>query len=212
MFDEGQTDAEVISASLRSPAAFAALYQRHYGAVHRLLVAKASSEDAADLASEVFVRAFAGRHRYNSEISSARPWLYAIAANLARQRARSLRYHAQKLSRIRAMGDQTPSDPSEMVVDRAHASAQWPVLARALTELDECEAAVVGLCLIAGMSQPDAANALGIPVGTVKSRLSRARRRLRQSLHRSSRTRVPAGLPDEIENCSASDGKPCRGK
>jgi RNA polymerase sigma-70 factor (ECF subfamily) len=74
------------------------------------------------------------------------------------------------------------SDPGDEVVRLADAQAQWPQLASALQELTAVEQEVVGLHLVVGLTQSETAQALGIPIGTVKSRLSRARHKLREHL------------------------------
>jgi RNA polymerase sigma factor (sigma-70 family) len=182
VIDRPLSDAELILASQEEPEVFEVLFDRHFDTVYRFLVARVGPDDAEDLASEVFVRAFAARHRYRREVISARPWLYGIAANLAKQRARSLRYRAQKYQRLRNTREHVVLDTADDITARADAQAQWPAIATALGRLTADEREVIGLHLVAGLTQAETARVLGIPKGTVKSRLSRARHRLGEHL------------------------------
>src|SRR5882672_427179 len=76
------SDAEVIRASLGKPEAFKALFERHFEAIFGYLARRSGPDAGSDLASEVFVRAFASRSRFEPTGADARPWLYGIAANL----------------------------------------------------------------------------------------------------------------------------------
>ncbi len=181
MSDRHRSDSDLIRESLRDPVAFEELFVRHFDSIHRFLVVRVGRDDADELASEVFVRAFAARHRFRQEFSSARPWLFGIALNLVRQRARSLRRRAVALQRLFSR-DATTAEPADVGVDRAAAQLEWPRLAVALSHLSSDERNVVGLHLVADLTQTETAEALGIPLGTVKTRLARARRKLEELL------------------------------
>jgi DNA-directed RNA polymerase specialized sigma24 family protein len=125
------TDGETIAASLREPARFAAVFDRHFGEISTYLARRVDHSLAEELASETFVRAFAARSGYDIAYPDARPWLYGIATNLLRRHARSeerrRRAYARTLERDERSGG------LDVVADRVDASAHAPVVADALT-------------------------------------------------------------------------------
>lgn len=173
------TDAEVIVASWENPDLFSVIFDRHYQRVFGFSVATVGATDGPDLCSEVFVRAFEGRLRYDPARPNARPWLLGIAANLVKG------YYRSRGRRLRAYrrAYETSDTPGfeESAVDRLRAEFERPRLAAAMGRLRREEALVVVL-YAADLSYLEIANTLDIPVGTVRSRLSRARRRLRNLL------------------------------
>jgi RNA polymerase sigma-70 factor (ECF subfamily) len=175
------TDAEVIRRSLSDEAAFASLFDRHYPAVHRFLRARVGVGLADDLASEVFVTAFGRRASYDLERDDARPWLYGIAVNVIRGHRRS------ELRRLRAYARAAAYGRVETV---EAADSLDPELASALLRLDDDDRNLVLLFAWAGLSYEELAQALEIPLGTVRSRLSRARAGLRVR-----RCACPCGVP-----------------
>jgi len=130
------------------------------------------------LASEVFVRAFAIRGRYDLSYSRATPWLFGIASNLVRgyhrSAARQFRAFRREAARVRGT-----SEFEDDAVTRLAAGSQRPRISYALSQLRTEEAEVVLLFALAELSYQDIAAAVGIPEGTVRSRLSRARNKLR---------------------------------
>ncbi|HSX67904.1 RNA polymerase sigma factor [Nocardioides sp.] len=172
-------DHAVIALSLTHPDAFGTLFERHSRELHRFL-ARRLGDLADDLLGELFVTAFEQRHRYRAELADARPWLYGIAANLVR------RHHRAEATRYRALG-RTPlalvsPDASHDAVALADASTLRPRLAAALGELKPADRDVLLLLAWAQLDQTEVAAALGIPLGTVRSRLHRARQQLRPVL------------------------------
>ena len=141
----------------------------------------ANSADAEDLAQETFVRAFRGLRRFRGE-SSFRNWLYSIAANAARTR-RGEQTRRAPVWETRIEGDALPerhlasaeSSPEQTVMYRQ-------ALDRALASLPDPLRAAVVLRDVEGLEYRDIAATLGIPVGTVMSRIFRARRLLRPML------------------------------
>ncbi|MFN2469433.1 MAG: RNA polymerase sigma factor [Gaiellaceae bacterium] len=91
-----RTDGEAIAASVRDPAAFVPVFDRHFGAIRRYLARRLGSDLGGELAAETFTRAFDARGRYDTSRADALPWLYGIAANLVRRhlRAEERRLHA----------------------------------------------------------------------------------------------------------------------
>ncbi|MBN9621552.1 MAG: RNA polymerase sigma factor [Actinobacteria bacterium] len=175
---EIRTDSELIAASLREPGVFGAIFERHYDAVHGYLQRRLDPARADEIASQTFLIAFDGRRRFDRSRADARPWLFGIATNLAHNHRR------HELVELRAMAAMRPEAgaPVEGVEARVDAERLRGPLARALAELPTEEADVLCLLVWAELGQGEIADALSIPVGTVKSRLSRARGRLRDAL------------------------------
>lgn len=172
-------DHAIIASSLTDPDAFGTLFERHARELHRFLSRRLGGM-ADDLLGELFVTAFERRSRYRPELADARPWLYGIAANLVR------RHHRAEATRYRALG-RTPlalvtPDGSHEAVALADAEALRPRLAAALAELKAADRDVLLLLAWSQLDQAEVATALGIPLGTVRSRLHRARQQLRPVL------------------------------
>jgi len=170
-------DAATIEASWSDPERFAALFDRHAALIHRYLARRVGPAIADDLVAETFLAAFRRRQRYDLSVRDARPWLYGIATNLIGQHRRE---EARQL-RIRRVSLPDPDPPchADQVVADVTASATKAVLARALADLPAAERDVLLLIAWEQLSYDETAAALRIPVGTVRSRLSRARSRLR---------------------------------
>ena len=173
------TDAAVIEGSWAEPERFEAIFRRYFGRVHQYLAARVGGKIADDLAADVFTIAFAQRQRYDLARDCARPWLYGIATNLVGTYRRQEQRRYRALARAYAQG----SSPSEedLVAERVSAAAAGPALATALARLSSGDRDVLLLVAIAGLDNQEVAQSLGIPYGTVCSRLSRARMRLRES-------------------------------
>jgi RNA polymerase sigma-70 factor (ECF subfamily) len=183
-----RSDGATIAESLRRPESFAAIFDRHFAAVHRYLARRVGRERAEDLAAGTFVVAFERRGSFRPEAPSARPWLLGIATNLIRERCRD---DARELeAQMRLAGElATPGAPAGDGVDTAAIER----LAAALGELDWEQREVLLLFAWADLGYEAIAESLGIPVGTVRSRLSRARRHLRTRLQ----TVAAQAEPDE---------------
>lgn len=172
------TDSELIVASWTDPSQFAGIFDRHYPTIHRFAVGMVGVDQGTDVAAEVFVRAFETRGRFDPTFRSARPWLFGIASNLVndfyRKRAREVRAY-------RRAGPPEWFDPGfeTEVVDRLSAAGWHKRIVEALGELRSEEAQVVLLFVVAELSYAEIAEATGVPIGTVRSRLSRARAHLR---------------------------------
>jgi RNA polymerase sigma factor (sigma-70 family) len=173
-------DADVIRESLEHAACFAVLYDRHAPALFRYLTRRLGPTIAQDLLAETFLVAFRRRDAYDLARPDARPWLYGIAGNLVRRHHRS---EARMLSAYARTGVDPITEPTdEASLDRLAAASYEPALARALASLSARERDVVLLIAHAELNYEEVADALQVPVGTVRSRLSRARRRLRRHL------------------------------
>jgi RNA polymerase sigma-70 factor (ECF subfamily) len=173
-----RTDGEAIAASLREPHAFGVVFERHFGVILRYLRRRLDDQPAEEAAAQTFFVAFDQRERFDRGRADARPWLFGIATNVARHHRRS---EVRELRAIAALGTEATiaEDRSEGKLDAERLRAP---LARCLADLPAEEADVLYLLVWAELDQPEIAAALEIPLGTVKSRLSRARRRLRIAL------------------------------
>ena len=174
------TDAAVIEQSWAEPERFEAIFRRYFGRIHQYLAARVGSRIADDLAAEVFTAAFAQRQRYDLARDCAQPWLYGIATNLVGTYRRQEQRRFRALARAHAQG--VESSDEDLVAERVTAAAAGPALAVALAGLSRGDRDVLLLVAVAGLDNQEVAQSLGIPYGTVCSRLSRARMRLRESL------------------------------
>ncbi|MBW5424323.1 sigma-70 family RNA polymerase sigma factor [Streptomyces sp. BG9H] len=176
-----QSDAWSIERSRDEPEQFAALFDRHADSVHRYAARRLGPEAAEDLMADTFTTAFKERHRYDLARADARPWLFGIATNLIGRHRRAEARRFKALARVPA-----PVPHEESVADRAVARAgaegMRGELAAALARLPARHRDVLLLVAWADLGYEEVAHALGVPVGTVRSRLHRARRTLREAL------------------------------
>jgi len=189
MRDQGQhqdphrsppSDAAVISESLIDPERFGPLYDRYAPMLFRFAARRLGPTTAEDAVAETFLAAFRHRARYDLTRTDARPWLFGILTNeiAARRRAEA--------SRLRLLAGLEPephqAGPEDRVSDAVTAQAAGQGLAMALAQLREGDRDVLLLIAWADLSYLEVADALVIPVGTVRSRLNRARRLVRRAL------------------------------
>jgi RNA polymerase sigma-70 factor (ECF subfamily) len=167
-------DAVDIAASLTTPSSFEAVFDRHFRLIHRYLARRVGTELADDLAATTFVEAFRARAGYDLDRHDARPWLYGIAANLIRTHRRHERRQLAAYARV--IPEHEARDDHERVLDRIDAEA---AIGRALVQLDPDDRDTLLLFVWGDLSYAQVAEALGIPVGTVRSRLHRARANVR---------------------------------
>ncbi|MGP4042947.1 RNA polymerase sigma factor [Streptomyces sp. 2A115] len=186
---EVHDDADVVAQSLEQPELFARLYDRYAHDIHRYVTRRLGEGAADDITADTFLTAFRIRGRYDPTRDNARPWLYGIAGNLiGKQRRKEVRT-------LKALA-RTGHDPvAESWVEETESrvAAQAP-LAGALAALPAGDRHVLLLVAWADLSYQEVAEALDIPIGTVRSRLSRARRKVRTSLGAD-----PAFVPDTQE-------------
>lgn len=173
-------DATLIESSGREPEAFGAIFGRHATEIHRFAARRLGSGLAEDVVGEVFLVAFRRRDRYDVAYRDARPWLYGIASNVIR-RHRQAETRAY-LALARTGADPLTISPADEALDRVAASAHRRALATALARISADDRDTLLLVAWGGLSYEEAARALRIPVGTVRSRLNRSRRKLRQAL------------------------------
>lgn len=173
-------DGELIKRSLTKPDAFESVFNRHYPAVLRFCVGRVGYSEAPDVAADTFLRAFDRRHRFDVDQATSLPWLFGIAANVSRERIRKLSRGVRAVSRL---GPPPMVSPFEAeAVERIDAGTRSQDLASALSKLTPDEYAVLALAALADFSYQDIADSLDVPIGTVRSRLARAKRRMRELL------------------------------
>ncbi|WP_271217977.1 RNA polymerase sigma factor [Streptosporangium carneum] len=173
-------DAALIEESLADPDRFAGLFDRHADEIYRYAARRLDDVTTAeDVTAETFLVAFRKRKRYDLSKADARPWLYGIASNLISGHRRS------EVRRLKALARQAPEPPAgfeERSAERVTADRLRPALAAALTGLRSAERDLLLLVAWTDLTYEKAAQALGVPVGTVRSRLSRTRTKIRRFL------------------------------
>jgi RNA polymerase sigma factor (sigma-70 family) len=159
------------------PECFGVLFDRHGEAVRAYCARRTGSLDAADdLVSIVFLEAWRRRDEVELVDGNALPWLYGIARRTIQHRRRTALRHRRALDRL-PPPPATPDHADEVAgrLDDEHHLAR---LRAAFARLRPPDRDVLVLCVWQGLTYAEAAVALGVPVGTVRSRLSRARARL----------------------------------
>ncbi|GHE60696.1 siderophore-interacting protein [Streptomyces longispororuber] len=131
---------------------------------------------AEDIVSLTFLEAWRLRAGVAEEGGSLRPWLLGIATNVTRNQRRATRRHAAAVARLPP--GEAVADFADEVAGRVDDEEQLALVRTALAKLRRADREVLALCVWSGLGYEAAADALGIPVGTVRSRLSRARRKL----------------------------------
>lgn len=159
--------------------AFAELFDSYARAVYNhAFRLTADWSTAEDVMAATFLEAWRLRDRVDPEGGSLRPWLLGIATNTARNQYRSNRRYRQA-AQAAAAAELSVPDHAEDVAGRVDDRRRLATALTALAALRPPEREVLALCLGEGLDYEAAAEALGIPVGTVASRLSRARKKLR---------------------------------
>jgi RNA polymerase sigma factor (sigma-70 family) len=161
---------------------FGLLFERHGRAVYNFAFRRTANWAAAeDAASEVFLVAWRRRAEvvFSGESGSILPWLLGVATNYLRNVRRAQTRGEVALARL---GVEAQPDFSDEVVGRLGDEARMAEVLRVVDELPEHERDVLALCAWSGLDYGEAALALSVPVGTVRSRLSRARTHLRELL------------------------------
>jgi RNA polymerase sigma factor (sigma-70 family) len=179
----GLSDAAVIARARTDAQAFSTIVDRHFAVIHRYLARRIGSDRADDLAAQAFAVAFRRRGDFQADAESARPWLYGIATNLLRNELRAERRMLAAIARLGRSDADDAADELERALTRADAVSEVARIAGAIAALDPDQRDVLLLHAWGELSQSEIAGSLGVPVGTVYSRLSRARASLRQALN-----------------------------
>ena len=174
------TDATIIQQSLRNSELFAVLYDRYATQLYHYAYRRVGPEAAEDVVADTFLVAFQRRGRYDLERPDALPWLFGIVSKEISRRRRSeqARYRAM----ARAFADPSVDVLAERVTAQVTAEALRGQLASALAALSTGDRDALLLVAWGGLTYDEVALALRIPVGTVRSRLNRARRKTREAL------------------------------
>lgn len=172
------TDGEIIAASQTAPEHFGQLYDRHARTVHRYAARRAGTQAADDVMAETFLVAFERRASFDAAFPDARPWLLGIATTLLRKHAR-LEAQAWRALVAADAASILADDPVSERGDRLDAAAAIRRLAGAIRHLAARDRDTLLLYAWGDLDYEGVAAALGVPIGTVRSRLNRARTKLR---------------------------------
>ncbi|GAA3893525.1 RNA polymerase sigma factor [Leifsonia kafniensis] len=187
------TDSDILNRSRAAPAVFSELYDRHAPAIHRYAARRIGEHAADDVMSETFLVAFERRADFDVTRDDARPWLYGIATTLikkhARLEARSWRGLVAGAAADRAA--EGAHDAIEAVGVRVDAEVAMRRLASVLKRMPARDRDALLLYAWGDLDYEGVAQALGVPIGTVRSRLNRARQKLRAA--------VASGSAQELE-------------
>ena len=176
-----RTDRELWIAGRNDPRVFGQLFERHGRAVFTYCArCTADLGQADDLTNIVFLEAWRRRYSVTLTNDSALPWLLGTAHNMARNSQRGLRRYRRALSRLPP--PEFEEGVEEGAIERVDAERALADAQREIEALPEVERDVVLMVLWSGLSYEHAAAALGVPVGTVRSRLARARAKLGSAL------------------------------
>lgn len=175
------SDAEAIEGSRRDPERFALLFDRHAGRLHRYVARRLGDGEADDIVAETFLVAFRRRGGYDLSRPDALPWLYGIASNLIHRHRRTELSRYRTFARTGVLPD-PPEGVAERAVERVSAQSIGRRLAGAIAALPARDRDVLLLVAWAELTYGQVADALGLPVGTVRSRLNRARTKVRKAL------------------------------
>jgi RNA polymerase sigma-70 factor (ECF subfamily) len=174
-----RSDAEVIGRSLDQPEAFGLIYDRHAATVLRFLGRRAGAEVAEGLIGELFRIAFERRKMFDVSRVSALPWLYGIGSNLLLKHRRGEARRLRASARMAAVAEAPDRRASAGALD---ARLLFPRVADAIEALPDGEREALLLFAWEDLSYQAVAEALELPIGTVRSRLNHARVHLRELL------------------------------
>lgn len=173
----GHDDAQQVELSLREPECFGAVFDRYFTEIYGYVARRLGRDAADDVAADTFLTAFRSRRRFDASRGTVRAWLYGIATH------HMSAYHRQEMRAYRGLARAGARDVEEghadRVAERVDAGVVGRELAGALAKLPRGDREVLLLVALGGLSHAEVAVALGIPYGTVGSRLNRVRRKLR---------------------------------
>jgi RNA polymerase sigma-70 factor (ECF subfamily) len=176
---DGVEDSELILASLERPGMFEGIFDRHYDSVRIYAQRRVGTADGEELAASTFEVAFAHRARFDADrFTSARPWLLGIANNLVRRHVR----RGEVRRRLRPLSIAIDDAAPEPALDRVVAETQRPAIRAALARLSGDDRETFLLLVLGDLSYAEVAESVGVPLGTVRSRVNRARGLLRELL------------------------------
>lgn len=181
------SDAEVIGRSLDEPEAFGLIYDRHAATLLRFLGRRPGATVAEGLVGELFRIAFQRRKIFDVSRPSALPWLYGIGSNLLLKHRRD---EARRLRASARMAADSEVAHGRASIEALDARLLFPRVADAIEALPEGEREALLLFAWEDLSYQSVAEALDLPIGTVRSRLNRARAQLRELLEPNGKNRM----------------------
>jgi RNA polymerase sigma factor (sigma-70 family) len=188
------SDGDLIERSLAEPGCFAVIFDRHADEILRYAHARLGPDLAEDVVAETFLAAFSRRGTYDPARPDARPWLYGIAV---RQIGRHRRAGARQLRLLRSVpAEPAGEDVGGRAAERVTAEQLRPRLAAVLAGLSRDDRELLLLVAWAGLSYAESAEAMGLTVSAVKSRLNRIRTRTRKALGGAN----PMGVDEETSD------------
>jgi RNA polymerase sigma factor (sigma-70 family) len=171
------TDAQLIRRSRDEPGLFEEIFDRHYDVVRVYAQRRIGMADGEEIAASTFEQAFMQRDRFDTDtFRSARPWLIGIANNLIRRHVRREEVRRRHWPVSIAL-DRSTWEPD---LDGLEARERGPAIRSALAALSDDDRETFLLVVLADLSYEDAAQIMAVPTGTVRSRINRVRRRLRE--------------------------------
>lgn len=194
------------------PDAFRELFDEHARAVYNHAFRLTGNWSVAeDVVSVTFLEAWRRRAKVDTDADgSLRPWLLGIATNVARNVRRAARRYDGLVTRLSR--DEVEADFAQELTDRINDRERLLLVRRAMAMLRRPEREVLALCVWSGLDYAQAAQALGVPVSTVRSRLSRARKRLKKLISEEGprpldESRKPHADPGQVA-CDRQDSIP----
>jgi RNA polymerase sigma factor (sigma-70 family) len=173
-------DADLWELSTTDREAFGEIFRRHARSVFAICYWRTGDAAMAeDVTSVVFLEAWRRRELVVLEQRSALPWLLGVANHTSRNATRSLRRYGQALRRLDGRRVVVSDDD---VIDRIDAETSLNLVNRVARDLSDQEREIVLLVFWSGLRYEAASVALGVPVGTIRSRVSRTRRKLQLRL------------------------------
>ncbi|MFG1696886.1 RNA polymerase sigma factor [Nonomuraea sp. NPDC049309] len=176
------SDEALVELSRRTPERFGEIYDRYVREIHAYLGRRLDRQAADDLTAEVFLAAFKKRGTFDARRGAVRPWLYGFASNVIALHRRAEARRLAALQRSAGTGGDREQGHEDRVVTRVDAASAQGRLAAELRALPDGDRDVLLLSALGELSHEEVAQALDIPYGTVGSRLSRVRRKLRAAL------------------------------
>lgn len=192
------TDSEIIQRSLGQPRAFAELFDRHAGVVGRYAARRLGMDAGEDILSETFLVAFARRKAFDTAWDSALPWLFGIASRLIRKHRATEAKHLRSSVESAHREEHISLGDLETTIARLDAEISTRELAPRIASLSAKDRETLLLYAWGDLTYEEVAAALGVPVGTVRSRINRVRIRLNP--HRSAgRTPIVKQKEGEVD-------------
>jgi RNA polymerase sigma factor (sigma-70 family) len=176
------SDEDIVGQSFDNPGAFGAIFDRHFSTIYGYLARRVGSHVADDLASQVFLVAFDRRRSFRAHEGGARPWLYRIATNILSNHRRSEQRLLDGIARMGQEAGYGRFSETGVAEDQAMVNIELQQIAALLASLDPSQRDALFLYVWAGLAYDEIAISLDIPLGTVRSRLSRARQAIRAQL------------------------------